>query len=97
MKEADRKVDEYDAQLKDLNIQRSDMISRLFMIERTKLEKISQHLIESIYANFIPRASENKTNYVHPRMSIQVLSALSSAFEATLAFLSNVVFPRSLI
>jgi hypothetical protein len=91
MKEADRKVDEYDAQLKDLNIQRSDMISRLFMLERTKLEKISQHLIEYIYANLNLRASENKTIHVHPRMSIQGLSAMSSALEATLAFLSNVV------
>jgi hypothetical protein len=60
MKEADRKVDEYDAQLKDLNIQRSDMISRLFMLERTKLEKISQHLIEYIYANFNLRLARTK-------------------------------------
>jgi hypothetical protein len=92
MKEVDRKVDDYDAQLKELNIQRRDMISRLFMLERTKLEKISQHLIEYIYAQFNLRAGEGKTTiHVHPRMSIQGLSAMSSALEATMAFLSNVV------
>jgi hypothetical protein len=91
MKEVDRKVDEYDVQLKELNIQRRDMISRLFMLERTKLEKISQHLVEYIYSNLNLRAGESKTIHVHPRMSIQGLSAMSSALEATLAFLSNVV------
>jgi hypothetical protein len=46
LKDVDRKVEDYDAQLEELNIQRRHMICRLFMLERTKLEKISQHLIE---------------------------------------------------
>jgi hypothetical protein len=40
MKDVDRKVENYDAQQEKLNNRRRDMISRLFMLERTKLEMI---------------------------------------------------------